>query len=1239
MRTSRFSFVPVGLFFLLLLSVAACRTPSESLLTDDSYMEESGVDSPSDLETRGSSSGPGGYTSQVSYLPGEKVEFRISNGYSGSYDLKIYREGDPRVLMGSVPNVQTQNRGCNGGYGSGCGWPVSATFVIPSNWPSGVYMAEFPRSTGGSGDIIFWVREPNPGSRSRILFLSSVNTYQAYNDYGGGSLYGFGDTVKAQWVSFDRPYNGGDGKYSRWEKFFVEWADSAGYEMEFATTYDLEYAPNMLDHYDVAIIAGHSEYWTYAMRNQVEAFIDRGGRFMNLSGNTMWWQVRFEDNGRTMIGYKSWKKDPIQTPKLTTDENWKYPIFDSSFPLIGLHWPFGGYPTEKGYAVVNANHWIFDGAGISENEMIGVGPTDDLSIQDKETDGLAFNCAADGRTILGPTGNNMAPGNFTILGITPVYSKQRKLDGFGMMGLYTNPNGGAVFSAGTTGWPIGLQYPEIDKITRNVLDRFTTGNFPQEPNGPDAGHLFYDRFNCDDVSAGRFGNSSWVDDMTRLNYYESAVGATTNRFTSQCGVTGTGLALKMGQNGIYYASQLGRNFAPVNQLQTQVYVNVADLNLSTDATVDLFQQYVEQGERTPEPIAVLQLGNRNGKTVVRYQPAGANLDWRPVPENQTFLLKTVWDATNRRVGLWIDGNGGFTAINGSMASPNRSDYGRLNTSGTVGGTICMDDLAYDDLGGGAPPPPPPSPTPTATPPGPTPTATPPGPTPTATPIPPTPTATPPAGPEIVLGATGDAPVYSSYGSRNYGSAITLRVREARSDYKSYLQFDVDGLDCAVVERAVVRLNVVDGGPDGGSIYQVANNWTEGSITWNSAPEVTGPALDSAGAVVAGEWIELDVTGAVTGNGLVSFALTSPSSDIVKYSSKEGSAAPELVVTFTTIEAGEPVAGFVAEPLAVRAGDSVQFKDQSTGCPSTWLWDFGDGETSNQRNPSHIYSAPGLYTVELRTANGAGSDVVRKADYVSVEEVISSTTFLASLSRNGELPGTSVGSEDLVAYDKANDTWSLYFDGSMVDISKSIRSVHLQDDGAILMSFVSNQQIGGLGTVTPSDVVRFVPTGLGQSTSGTFEWYFDGSDVDLTTSGEKIDALYVLENGDVLISTTGTAKVSAGGGTLVARDEDIVRFAPTQLGSDTAGQWTLFFDGSDIAGLAGEDIWGMSVDEVTGDLYVNILGGFTVGGIRGNGRDILRLEQVGGGYQVAELFWDGSQFNLPSNLDAIHLVAP
>ena len=286
---------------LLVLFAGACRPDASgdkaAVFAPDN---NSGVDDTAGGETDDSA---GAYPSKVSVLPGESLDFHISNGYGGKYSLSIYREGATRVLMGTIPDVETDNHGCAGGYDDGCNWPVAATFTVPDDWPSGVYTVDVPRPGSRSIRTLFYVRPAQP--KSRILFLSSANTNQAYNDYGGGSLYGFGDTVKSERVSFDRPYANGVGLYDRWESHFVTWAEQAGYQMDYAATYDLEFQPRLLDGYDLVIIAGHSEYWTWDMRQRLRAYIDGGGRFMNLSGNTMWWQVRFEDNGRTIVGYKS----------------------------------------------------------------------------------------------------------------------------------------------------------------------------------------------------------------------------------------------------------------------------------------------------------------------------------------------------------------------------------------------------------------------------------------------------------------------------------------------------------------------------------------------------------------------------------------------------------------------------------------------------------------------------------------------------------------------------------------------------------------------------------------------------------------------------------------------------------------------------------------------------------------------------------------------------------------------
>lgn len=151
-------------------------------------------------------------------------------------------------------------------------------------------------------------------------------------------------------------------------------------------------------------------------------------------------------------------------------------------------------------------------------------------------------------------------------------------------------------------------------------------------------------------------------------------------------------------------------------------------------------------------------------------------------------------------------------------------------------------------------------------------------------------------------ATDDAFVRSANPTGNYGSHGELRVRRPHSDIViSYLKFNVSGLS-GQVQQAKIRLLVLDGSVDGGSIYSVSNNlngsvapWMESTVVYDNAPPITGSPLSSAGTVTTGSLVEFDVTAAVTGNGVFSFAVANQHNDLVNYSSKEGSQAPELVI--------------------------------------------------------------------------------------------------------------------------------------------------------------------------------------------------------------------------------------------------------------------------------------------------------------------------------------------------------
>lgn len=223
-------------------------------------------------------------------------------------------------------------------------------------------------------------------------------------------------------------------------------------------------------------------------------------------------------------------------------------------------------------------------------------------------------------------------------------------------------------------------------------------------------------------------------------------------------------------------------------------------------------------------------------------------------------------------------------------------------------------------------------------------------------------------------------------------------------------------------------------------------------------------------------------------------------------------------------------------------------------------------------------------------------------------------------------GFAFSDEDILRYD-TNGAWSLYFDGSDVGLTSSSHDVDAFDilpDGSLLLSITGAASVGALGTVADADIIRFVPTSLGTTTAGTFSLYFDGSDVGLTTSGEDIDAIDVLSDGRVVVSTVGSVSVTGA----PAVDEDLLIFTPTSLGANTSGTWALYFDGSDV-GLAdtnNEDVNGAWVDPANGDIYLTALGAFAVPGVSGDGSDIFTCAQAITGSNTActySLYWDGS----------------
>ena len=251
-------------------------------------------------------------------------------------------------------------------------------------------------------------------------------------------------------------------------------------------------------------------------------------------------------------------------------------------------------------------------------------------------------------------------------------------------------------------------------------------------------------------------------------------------------------------------------------------------------------------------------------------------------------------------------------------------------------------------------------------------------------------------------------------------------------------------------------------------------------------------------------------------------------------------------------------------------------------------------------------------------------------------------YLSSTS-GGNINGVSFADEDIIAYDTAADSWSHYFDGSDVGLGGNnaldINGFHLLPDDTILLTFTGSGSVNGIGTVDDSDIVRFIPTSLGTNTAGSFELYFDGSDVSLTTNGEDIDAVSLDSEGNLVISTIGNHNVGFRGA-----DEDLLIFNATSLGANTSGTWARYFDGSDVGlnNSSDEDVFGATVDEK--DLYFTTRGSFSTQGISGDGADIVLCGSATTGNSSAcgsaSLFFDGSAVGIGNErVDGIQVVNP
>lgn len=265
-----------------------------------------------------------------------------------------------------------------------------------------------------------------------------------------------------------------------------------------------------------------------------------------------------------------------------------------------------------------------------------------------------------------------------------------------------------------------------------------------------------------------------------------------------------------------------------------------------------------------------------------------------------------------------------------------------------------------------------------------------------------------------------------------------------------------------------------------------------------------------------------------------------------------------------------------------------------------------------------------YSYRVRAYNDGGdSGYSNTATAMTPAPPAGAKLYLGS-STSGTAGGVAFADEDILIKDMGTGAWSLFIDGSDIGLANTdIDAFELQADGSLLMSFDTDFTLSGLGAVDDSDILRFTPTSTGDTTAGSWSWYFDGSDVGLSTSDEDVDAFALLPDGRLLVSTLGSFSVTGASGA----DEDLIAFTPTALGSTTSGAWAMYFDGSDVglSSTSNEDVNAAWVD-AAGKIYLSTVGSFGVTGVSGDGSDIIVCTPGSLGSTTTctwTMYWDGS----------------
>ncbi len=422
-----------------------------------------------------------GFATEYSINAGERQAFKIRTDAT-NYEIKIYRLGwyggigarNVATIQPSATLPQTQPEpfeDTDTGLIDCGNWAESASWDIPANAVSGIYVANFEAldGSGARNRTYFVVR--NDGRSSDILVQTSDTTYQAYNYWGGSSLYfGYALGGRGVAVSYNRPYNPGEieNDFFYGEYPLVRWLERNGYDVSYCGCVDTATRPAEVQDHKVFVSSGHDEYWSGSMRTNVEAARDAGVHLIFMTGNEIFWRIRFENSpttsgaDKTIVCYK----ETLQNAKVDPSPEWTGTWRDGRFtpPALGGANPENAL-TGTLFKAINPIGAIDFAIKVPSTyasrrfwrntSVAGLAPGTTATLSD-ETLGYEWNTDAD---------NGARPAGLIRLSETTEVAAQVLQDNGGTyiqaplthyMTMYKAPSGALVWSTGTVQWAWGL---------------------------------------------------------------------------------------------------------------------------------------------------------------------------------------------------------------------------------------------------------------------------------------------------------------------------------------------------------------------------------------------------------------------------------------------------------------------------------------------------------------------------------------------------------------------------------------------------------------------------------------------------------------------------------------------------------------------------------------------------------------------------------------------------------------